>query len=450
MNSSKKRVLILSANPMTTPRIRLDKEIHDIQEGLKRSRYSDKFEIYSELDTHQRDFRRALLDHNPDIVHFIGHGEKTGLIVGTDGGSHAEMSAKALSGLFELFSNKVECVILSACFSEPQARAIGKHIDYVIGMKKEIKDEAAIEFAVGFFDALGAGRNYEEAFAFGRSAIQEFNLPGHQVPVLRKRDIAADRGVKNKIAAGERPITVAIRSFKHPAHDFANQVDEMLCLCDHFAGRELVKGTWEGVVQEVKDFIALTIKAHRRYNLYLPLHSSLTFLVGRTIDPKCGAEINIFQPSPSAAFELWRFKQLDYLDGFHPWTVEESVPGNTGDELAAAISITHSTIEDVEAYIKNTDVPISRVIHLKMDHTNPRAIKDENQAYTAAYRAVVQLRDESGKSGASKLNLFLAAPNVFTFLLGQQSRLLGEITLYEHNFGSRKAGDYFPAFTLTP
>ena len=51
--------------------------------------------------------------------------------------------------------------------------------------------------------------------------------------------------------------------------------------------------------------------------------------------------------------------------------------------------------------------------------------------------------------GASKLNLFMAASNVFTFMPGQQSLLLpGNITLYEYDFASKKLGAYIPTFTL--
>ena len=100
------------------------------------------------------------------------------------------ISTKALSGLFELFSSRVECVILNACYSAPQAKAINKHINYVIGMKDEIDDKAAIEFAVGFYDALGAGRPVEEAFKFGRNAVLEKfpDLSEHLIPVLKKKN----------------------------------------------------------------------------------------------------------------------------------------------------------------------------------------------------------------------------------------------------------------------
>ena len=82
------------------------------------------------------------------------------------------VSTEALTDLFALFDNRVDCVVLNACYSEVQAEAIREHIKYVIGMKKEITDRAAIAFSIGFYRALGFGRSFEDAFEFGRNAIQ--------------------------------------------------------------------------------------------------------------------------------------------------------------------------------------------------------------------------------------------------------------------------------------
>ncbi|MGD2089970.1 MAG: TIR domain-containing protein [Candidatus Aminicenantes bacterium] len=181
-----KKILILAANPKTTPPLRLDEEVREIDEGLRRSKCRDQFEIQSRWAVRMRDLRRALLDVEPQIVHFTGHGKEDGLLVEDELGMAVSISTEALSGLFELCTGHVECVVLGACYSEPQAAAISKHIKYVIGMRKEIKDKAAIEFVVGFYDALGAGKSVEKAFYFGRNAIQLFNIPGHLVPCLLK------------------------------------------------------------------------------------------------------------------------------------------------------------------------------------------------------------------------------------------------------------------------
>lgn len=184
-----KKILILSANPKTTPRLRLDEEVREIEEGLRRAKHRSQFEIQSRWAVRLRDLRRALLDYGPHIVHFTGHGKEEGLLVEDESGLAVSISAKALSGLFKLFSEQIECVIMSACYSARQAAAINKHIHYVIGMRKEIKDKASIEFAVGFYDALAAGRSIEDAFEFGCNAIlTEFPAESeHLIPVLKKR-----------------------------------------------------------------------------------------------------------------------------------------------------------------------------------------------------------------------------------------------------------------------
>jgi hypothetical protein len=186
-----KKILILAANPKLTPPLRLDEEVREIKEGLRRSKYRNQFEIYSEWAVRLRDLRRALLDHEPHIVHFIGHGRDNKLLVEDEVGTAVRVSSQAFADLFELCSAHVQCVVLNACYSARQADAISKHINYVIGMRKGIKDKASIEFAVGFYDALGAGKSIEEAFKFACIAIKmDSNLPGHLIPVLKKKEDA--------------------------------------------------------------------------------------------------------------------------------------------------------------------------------------------------------------------------------------------------------------------
>ena len=186
-----RKILILAANPKLTPPLRLDEEVREIKEGLRRSKYRNQFEIYSEWAVRLRDLRRALLDHEPHIVHFIGHGRDNKLLVEDEVGTAVRVSSQAFADLFELCSTHVQCVVLNACYSARQADAISKHINYVIGMRKGIKDKASIEFAVGFYDALGAGKSIEEAFKFACIAIKmDSNLPGHLIPVLKKKEDA--------------------------------------------------------------------------------------------------------------------------------------------------------------------------------------------------------------------------------------------------------------------
>ncbi|MEM8503141.1 MAG: AAA-like domain-containing protein [Cyanobacteria bacterium P01_D01_bin.1] len=183
-----KKILILTANPKNSDKLRLDEEVREIQEGLRRSRSRDQFEIISKWAVRPDDLRRALLDHEPQIVHFSGHGAgEKGLILENNAGQMKRVSGPSLARLFKLFKEKVECVLLNACYSEAQAAAIHQHIDCVIGMNQAVGDAAAIEFAVGFYDGLGAGRSYSDAFEFGVSAIDLEGIPETATPQLKQR-----------------------------------------------------------------------------------------------------------------------------------------------------------------------------------------------------------------------------------------------------------------------
>ena len=186
---SKVRILFLAADPTNESRLRLGQEFRDIQEKLKLAQLRDNFQLeLPQLSLRSTDLSQAMLDTQPQIVHFSGHGSSTGEIFFENlmGESHP-IQPDALAALFEQFAHQVQCVILNACYSENQAIAIAKHVEYVIGMSQAIGDEAAIAFAVGFYQALGAGRTLEEAYRLGCVQIRLQGIPEHLTPVLFKK-----------------------------------------------------------------------------------------------------------------------------------------------------------------------------------------------------------------------------------------------------------------------
>ncbi|WP_292850340.1 CHAT domain-containing protein [Nostoc sp. NMS8] len=187
-SKSMKTILIVASSPVNQAKLRLDKEVREINEGLRRSQKGDQFKLEQRWAVRTDDLRRALLETEPQIVHFCGHGSgDEGLVIEDEAGKSKLVSTTALANLFELCTEHVECVLLNACYSEVQAEAIVQHIDYVIGMGDAIGDTAAIKFATGFYDALGAGRSIEMAYKFGCNAIQLENIPEHLTPKFKKK-----------------------------------------------------------------------------------------------------------------------------------------------------------------------------------------------------------------------------------------------------------------------
>ena len=216
-----RKILFLAANPESTRRLNLEKEAREIQEALDISELAKEFELIQKWEVRPKDFRRALLKHEPDIVHFSGHGEgNLGLVISDESGASKAVTGDALAGLFAEFPC-VKCVLLNACYAKVQAQAIVRHVNYAIGMKDTIYDKAAIAFAIGFYDGLGYGRTIEEAFNLGSNAIlweyksnsgetrrmipvesaqvkSSGNLPEHLKPILFKKAKNVAEGINNQ------------------------------------------------------------------------------------------------------------------------------------------------------------------------------------------------------------------------------------------------------------
>jgi hypothetical protein len=185
---SKKTILFLSADPTDASRLRLGQELREIQERLSLSKLRDTLVLTQRMSVRPSDLTQAIFDTEPKIVHFAGHGTSNGELWLEDESGYAQaVSPEALAGLFELLADQVECVVLNACFSERQAKAIAQHIDYVIGMNKAIGDSAAIAFASGFYKAIAGGYSIEKAYSFGIVELKLLNIPEDLTPVLLKK-----------------------------------------------------------------------------------------------------------------------------------------------------------------------------------------------------------------------------------------------------------------------
>ncbi|MEK8021880.1 MAG: tetratricopeptide repeat protein [Candidatus Parabeggiatoa sp.] len=185
-----KTILFLAANPKNTSKLDLKKEVAEIQKALQRLQRDEQFVFKQQWATTLEAVRHALLDHKPHIVHFSGHGVgQAGIVLENKMGDSQSVSGETLAHFFEPFADKIECVILNACFSALQATDIVKYVNFVIGMNQPIYDQAAIQFAIGFYDALAAGESIPNAFKLGRTSIQGTmqQAEEHLKPVLKQR-----------------------------------------------------------------------------------------------------------------------------------------------------------------------------------------------------------------------------------------------------------------------
>lgn len=181
-------ILLVASDPTDLARLRLGKEAREIQSKLRNAQGGYRFILHQMFATRPVDLIEELLSRRPEIVHFAGHGTRDGTIcLENDSGQVHGVTPSALSELFKELRG-IRCVLLNACYSEIQARAIAQHVDYVIGAQSTIPDDSAIAFAVGFYQALGSDCSIEEAYRLGRVATIMQGLPEAFTHVLIRKE----------------------------------------------------------------------------------------------------------------------------------------------------------------------------------------------------------------------------------------------------------------------
>lgn len=191
-------ILLMSANPDRQQPLRLDEERREIDRAVRYAQASDRLAVRTADAMRLNDLQSELQRYKPAIAHFSGHGSASaGILLTDDSGRVRPVPPDALSDLFRILRNGLRCVVLNACFTDEQARAISAHVPCVVGMRGRVLDDAAIRFAAGFYEGIAHARSIRMSFELGGNRL---GLHGHVdigVPQLIAAPGAADRPVIN-------------------------------------------------------------------------------------------------------------------------------------------------------------------------------------------------------------------------------------------------------------
>ena len=73
-------ILFMTANPVKDCQLSLDVEFREISNQLKYAKKRARFKLNQYTAVRPQDISQALLDLNPQIIHFSGHGNKVGAL----------------------------------------------------------------------------------------------------------------------------------------------------------------------------------------------------------------------------------------------------------------------------------------------------------------------------------------------------------------------------------
>jgi len=183
-------VLVLAANPKASQRLQLEEEAEQIRERLGEGKPGRKVCVIASQAVKVNDITRLLLQHEPRVVHFAGHGTQGGALIFEDEhGTPSAVSAEALGKAFTAVSGRTECVTLNACYSAVNADALADSVRCVVGMTSRVDDESSRRFSGGFYRGLAFGQDYRTAFELGCAEIGLHNLPDTDQPAFVTRDV---------------------------------------------------------------------------------------------------------------------------------------------------------------------------------------------------------------------------------------------------------------------
>lgn len=175
------KILAVTSNPEQLEWLRLDREIDAI-----RTRLADHsgFDFNIALAVRANTLITRLRNYKPDILHFSGHGMKSGLFFETPESGSAILNSEVLSGFLKHLHLDIKCIFLNACYSAEHASPLAETVDFVIGMNDKIDDEVAAEFSITFYDQIGAGSSIGDAFNLAKQQLALISPTSANIPKL--------------------------------------------------------------------------------------------------------------------------------------------------------------------------------------------------------------------------------------------------------------------------
>lgn len=187
------KILTVFANPNGSDKGRLDEEERTIKECVAQCQQRDNLHLKSIPAARIRDLQLALMTDDYQVVHFSSYATETGeLQFEDDKGEAKPVPKEALANLLRLYSS-IECVILNARHTLSQGQLIASGVTCTIAMDGPISHEASRFFVRGFYDAVGSGKTYAEAFQQGRVALGLEGFSSEEIVVPKLLDQSSGR-----------------------------------------------------------------------------------------------------------------------------------------------------------------------------------------------------------------------------------------------------------------
>ena len=485
------RVLLVASQPADLPNIDVETEQRVIREALEPVSGVQIIESRPILEV----IRDRIIGDGIHVLHFMGHGDfepSTGestLFFTNERGAASSCPADSFAdSLKDLPSLRL--VVLSSCLSAALPRHAAQdpfltvapalarqaEIPAVVAMQFPLSDAAAVAFSKRFYTKLSDGVPVDVAASEGRLAIDKFSAPKvvrmeWPLPVVFMRDskgqILTRRPRLEPAVALEnfsgygmadsrdydpmRTVKIGVRSVLPKAPGMERRVKRLLDLAPILAqGRGEQIETWNHqILPQLETYLIPWTRENRPLELELAVHWSLAFASGFFLRNKSGHDLRLLKRSLTGA-EIWSAQDGPIPKG-SLWDVGERQLAEGQPDVAIAVSVDRLIDDEVDLFLEGAAQPtVGRLILASLYPVPaPNRIETGTHALRLAQTLTQVIERRSPFERSGKLHLFVSAPSVFSFFLGQRAESFGEIQLYERRRRpSRPSETFIPSITL--
>ncbi len=162
---SVQRVFLGESNPFPKLNLLSNVEFREIKTIFENNSKSFNYEFYFALDIHS--FTNSIQHQGFEIIHLTAFSKEEGIYFHDSADQAILIKNNLLNNYISMIDQNVKCFFFNTFISEHLASEISKRNKFVIGFNQLINIQAAIEFAIGFYTALGYHKNYHSAFKIG-------------------------------------------------------------------------------------------------------------------------------------------------------------------------------------------------------------------------------------------------------------------------------------------
>ena len=263
------------------------------------------------------------------------------------------------------------------------------------------------------------------------------------------REICAREDLLKEASQDNSLPVIGLRSFVRFAENIEEETDEFICVAQYFNGRcPRDSFSWTNATEEIVEFFNDTTRRSRLrscdHALLLECLGSFALLAGYEMSRNSGVRIYPIQKPDRC---LWR-PTLARSSSLGGWEVCQIPRNEDSQDIAIALSVTHDIQGDVEKYLNEDDVPPVHTLLIMRPGggIGVSSVQGADHALHLAGEFISIIRETNISHG--RVHLFSAAPNALLFFIGKFREALGQMVLYEYDFGFERHCTYEPSISL--